>query len=142
MGIQTHVVVGATADADRVLASNNPVSAFPGFNAKGLAPVAVVALWCLLDGQPFDAKRSHELRLLAEGSEDGPWVMELPGALVRVLGEIPDAKVPEFVEAWATDPRNPWLTDRSHAHYLLDHLRRSAANAIATGQTLLMWSCE
>jgi hypothetical protein len=143
MGVLTDFVVADLTGAQRVCDSVCPSRDFAGLDAKGIDTVKLGTLYAVLTGGEFDPSFMGEDSLRA-GGEEGPWVYEVPAALVQGLAKL-NAKQRRSVAAkWAATEEFSPAYDNWPARavrQMLEDLADLCRRAVAEGKAALMWMC-
>jgi hypothetical protein len=146
MSVLTDIIVVDSSQVDEVIKALAPAETYAGFDAKGLDPVTLGTLQAILAGQgPDAADEDDELLLerfplLAQESDDGPWLYGIPGELVTALSRLSDADKERAVAAWtATEECSDW--EPALALSLVDELAKSARRAVDEKKQMMMWVC-
>jgi hypothetical protein len=140
MGVLTDIVVAHAAEAENVLRADVPSEAFDGIDANGIDHVKLGTLWELLSGKSDAVDEVVQMPLLAGDEEDGPWVFQIPPALVASLAALDDGAIESTASAWArTEEFLDWHP--SDVVTVLRELCGAAQRATAQAKDLLMWNC-
>lgn len=142
MGVLTDIVVADVSEADEVAGSIGPLQRWPGTDAKGIDHAKLGKLLSIVAGEPYTERLFGEFSQLAETSEDGPWVFQVPRRLVSYLSEMNDHEMSSVLAQW-------WMIEEfTHSGYaqalageVLNSLRELSNMAISEGKDLLMWMC-
>jgi len=126
----------------------------PSIDLKGLGHTSVVSLIGIVHDSSAQAEESF-MRPVLIGPEEGPWLNELPPAVVAKLAKLDDADRQRVAEAWTAAEgadiagikneftRDRMLADRDLRYWrgMLDELADFARTALARGQRVYMWTC-
>lgn len=143
MGVLTDFVVVPRDAAEAVGQSHCPYEEFDGIDAKGMDTVKLAILDAVLTDAAFDPRfMSADACLYGVGQTGGPWVFEVPAALVSRLAALEGATLTRAGEAWAASEEfspefEDWPTEA--VHQKLEQLVALAQRAIAQKKSLLMW---
>ena len=96
----TSVVVADPGEAAAIIDSERPVEQWKGFEARGLDQDKLAMLHALLTGRLFD-EALGECGPLYAGSEEGPWLVQLPGESVARLAQLEDEALDRIGEELA-----------------------------------------
>jgi hypothetical protein len=147
MGVLSELVIASRSEAASVAQSDSPTRTLQGVVWKGLDQIKLASLWCLLDSELLQIEnvvdRSMQFELLAETTENGPWVFAVPTACRDKLAELSgddEGEMQAVVRDWAaTDELVDW--DRSDVAELLQTVIQLADTAKWEGKDLLLWIC-
>lgn len=149
MSVLTDIIVVDSSQVDEVIKALAPAETYAGFDAKGLDPVMLSSLQSILAGlagqdasaaADDDELLSDQFPLLAQESDDGPWLYGIPLELVTALSTLSDADKQRAVAAWtATDECADW--EPALALALVDDLAKSARRAVDEKKQMMMWVC-
>jgi hypothetical protein len=145
MGVLTDFVVASVSDAQRVGESSScPSRDFDGLDAKGIDTVKLGSLYSVLTGEPTDPGLSGRCTLLFMASDEGPWVMQVPEDLVKLLAELAPKELGSVAAAWAqTEEFSPayenWPV--TLVQEVLEGIAELCRQAVAEGKAVLMWMC-
>lgn len=142
MGVLTDIVMAGPRDAQRVLDSDNPSREFNGIDAKGIDPVKLGTLYAVLTGTEYDPGFIGEP--VAAGGDEGPWVMEVPGDLVKRLAELDKGRLAAVGAEWAkTEEFQPKFDNwtKQEVTDVLVEIARLCADATAAKKCVFMWMC-
>jgi hypothetical protein len=124
----------------------------PSIDLKGMSQIEVEMLCEVLLGEGHDAAESLYRPALI-GPTDGPWLTEIPAALVNALSALSEDRIApvarQWVELWEADqatiasgPRRDEegiRSDREAFEYALRMLHTFARETVAEGKVLYMW---
>ena len=112
---------------------------FGGIDIKGIDVVKFATLHALLTGAAA-AELLPAYEPVASGSEDGPWVFQLPAALVQRLAALEEPQLSSVAVAWAATEE--FVLDRWAAQdvrRVLEDISALARGAQAPEQVLFLW---
>ncbi len=143
MGVLTDFVVAPRSAAQEVGQAACPCEEFDGLDAKGIDPVKLATLGAILTGTAFDPGfMSGESCLYGCGSEEGPWVFEVPPSLVARLAALQGDELVRAGEVWAAteefSPRYDYWPAEA-VHQVLNALVHLSRRAVGSNASLLMW---
>jgi hypothetical protein len=142
MGVLTDLVVADESEADAVAASGDPLQRWPGIDAKGIDQVTLGKLLAIITDEPYRNSLAGEFMLIAELSDDGPWVFRAPPRLVSSLSEIADEALDRISAEWsAVEEFALSGYGRASVAEVASSLRDLSKRAISDGKHLLMWMC-
>jgi hypothetical protein len=145
MGVLSELVIASRSEAASVAESESPTRTWQGVVWKGLDQIKLASVWCLLDSEPLQVDNvvecSMQFELLAETTENGPWVFAVPSACRDKLAELSgddEGEIQAVVRDWAaTDELIDW--DQSDVAELLQSIIQLADTAKLEGKDLLLW---
>jgi hypothetical protein len=147
MGVLAELVVAPKSEAVSVAESESPTRDWRGIVWKGLDQVKLGCLWCLVDREEIQVDNvvahSEQFEMLAEVTENGPWVFAFPSEfsdkLAHLAGEA-EEKIRAVGRDWAaTDELRDW--DQSEVADLLQDMVDLAETARLEAHDLLLWIC-
>lgn len=141
MGVLTDIVMADPNDAQRVLDSDVPSREF-GIDVKGIDPVKLGTLYAVLTGTKYDPGFIGEP--VAASGDMGPWVMVVPGDLVKRLADLHSDRLVAIGAEWAkTEEFQPKYDNWSKQEVtdVLVEIARLCADATAAGKCVFMWMC-
>lgn len=94
------LVPGKDSEAARIAASSNASKEFGGIDVKGIETVKLAKLHALVTKKSYAAVKGS-YGLVAEGGEEGPWVVRLPDELTTALATLDAAKTKKTASEWA-----------------------------------------
>jgi hypothetical protein len=144
MGVLTDFVVADPSDGERVAKSPCASREFDGLDAKGIDTVKLGKLYSILTGDPFDPSFPTNSGLRFEGSEDGPWVFQVPPDMVERLAGLGASETESVARQWAQIQEfAPKYSNWSAAAVgqLLGQLAALCRKAVAEKKVLFMWMC-
>lgn len=94
------LVPGTPNEAERIAASSNASKEFGGIDIKGIESVKLAKLHALMTKKSYKAVNAS-YGLVAEGGEEGPWVIRLPDELTAGLAALDAAKEKKLAAEWA-----------------------------------------
>jgi hypothetical protein len=100
LGVLSDLVAGTSADVERIGQSQVPSRDFDGIDIKGIDTVKFVTLHSLLTGEKFETLLPLYEPVHA-GSEEGPWVFQIPDGLVSLLASLSHTERTVIAERWA-----------------------------------------
>ena len=99
MGVLCELFSATESDVNELQPEDIPSRRFGGVEAKGLNPVPFAALHHILTG--IDIQESVRLHsLVAEITEDGPWIYRLPRELASTLAELSQRGIDSVAAEW------------------------------------------
>jgi len=137
--VLTSVVVADVADAAAIIASEKPVEEWKGFEARGLDQEKLAMLQALLTGCLFDEALA-ECGPLYAASDEGPWLMKLPGESVARLARLDEEALDqggEELAATETFEEAGWPVDA--VKDVVAGLADLAGAAAAQDRAILAW---
>jgi hypothetical protein len=138
MGVLTDLVIADKSEAEAVARSVAPWEGWRWVEAKGHDEFTLGALLCVLRGESYREAVSGEFPLLAQVSEEGPWVFAVPEALPVALQRLDDGRISGAVSEWLrTEEMRD--ADREGAEIFVRELKGLAAEAVARRTPILMW---
>ena len=140
MGVLTDLVVADPQDARQVCESNCPSEEFNGLEARGIDTVKLGTLYQVLTDTDYDPEFFGDA--LCSGSEEGPWVFEVPPRLVKGLGALDAAQIHDVGAKWAaTEEFSPKYDNwpEEAVHELLADLVALCRRATDQHTGVLMW---
>lgn len=139
MGVLTDLVIADKSEAENVANSFEPSSEWNGFDAKGHNEITLGTLLCILRNKQFDVDIAEEFPLLAQASEDGAWVFEVPNDLVIRLNRLNDSEIPDIASKWLqTDEMKD--ADNDYAENFINELKLLATESLNQQKSILMWT--
>jgi hypothetical protein len=144
MSVLTDFVIAGREDAQRVCDSTCPSKEFSGLDAKGIDTIKLGTLYAHLTETEFDPQFIIGDDPLATGSDEGPWVMEVPPDLVQRLAALDARELAAVAAKWAkTEEFSPqydnWPPEA--VHEILVEFAKLCTKAVAARQSVLMWMC-
>lgn len=145
MGVLSDLVLADRKDAQLIGDSGNPVAEFGGLEAKGIDGVLLGELYCILEGSPstVDFVVGFIGEVLYQASDEGPWVEEVPGALIEWLALLDDDDLYAVAAQWVTceeilldGPCPP----EAVTGFLRD-FAKLAQQAVEQQKSILLWTC-
>jgi hypothetical protein len=94
------LVPGKDSDAERIAASSNASEDFGGISIKPIETVLLGRLHALVAKKTYDAVKGS-YPMVAEGGEEGPWVIRVPDELTAGLAALDAAKQKKIAAEWA-----------------------------------------
>lgn len=142
MGVLTDFVVVKRDDAQRVCQSLNPSKEFAGIDAKGIDTVRLGTLYSILTGTTFNPVFMADP--ICQGSDDGPWVLEVPNELMRMLAGLGANDLQSVGSRWAATEEfalkyGGWPPEA--VHRFLQELAAMCSQALSEDKAVLMWMC-
>ncbi len=137
MAAFTDIFVADPADAQRLSELEADLQQWTSVQFEGLDEVKLARLYAIVSGQEFDKKLRKQFELRASGSESGPWVSQLPSALVAGLAQLSD--VDGTAARWSAIEefmRDRWR--REDVTKALASLVAAARQAVAEHKSLLL----
>lgn len=142
MGVLTDLVVADESEAEAMAGSGSPLERWPGIDAKGIDHVKLGMLLSIMAGEPYRDSLVGEFAQLAEASEDGPWVFQVPPRLVSSLSKIEDHELGRLSEQWSAVEEFAYSGyDLATVAEVMTSLRELSKLALSEGKSLLMWMC-
>ena len=141
MGVLTDLIIADKSDAEIVANSIGPTEEWKGFDAKGHNEITLGHLLCILRGEEFDETVWDEFPLLAQATEDGPWVFDLPDDLTVKLSQLNEDEIPAVVSEWLADNDDMKGFDNNYAESFIREFKLLAAESINEQKPILMWMC-
>jgi hypothetical protein len=138
MGVLTDLIIADKSEAEEIAQSSVPSSRWRGVDAKGHNEITLGTLLCILRGEDYNEAALGEFPLLAQKTEEGPWVFALPDALVVSLYQVDSSQIPEAVSKWlkTEEMRGDEYGD---AERFIGELKLLATEAITQQRPILMW---
>ena len=99
MRVVTHLVALGERTAEGLLLAEEPGRVFPTCPALSLSPLDLARLGEILGAGDHDSLLG-QFKLLAGESQEPPWVVSLPGALVRALRTMAPGDEPTTAAEW------------------------------------------
>src|SRR5688572_6457881 len=94
----------------------------------------------LLEDREWREEDLDAFELLCSASDEGPWVTQLPAALVAQLADVPDAALEALSRRWGeTEELQLDASELPHVRALIVEMRRLAQLARVRNEALLMW---
>ncbi len=140
MGVLTDLIIADKSEAERIANSSAPCSEWSGFDAKGHSEITLGYLLCILRGEDYDETVSDEFPFLAQASEEGAWVFELPNDLVVGLNNLSDGQIPKIISQWL-ETEEMQSADSDYAENFIKDLKSLATESISRQKSILMWMC-
>jgi hypothetical protein len=140
MGVLTDFVVAKAEEAEAVGQSSCPYRDFPGIDAKGIDEQMLSVLFAILSGESHPDFMADTLRY--QRTDHGPWVFEVPPALVRLLAALGPKEIGDVAVRWIQAEEfayDPWPPDA--VRQCLEDLVALSRRATAEGKVLFMWVC-
>ena len=104
MGVLADLIVADLGDMQAVVESEYPLGAYKGGNVDGLDPLMLAELHALLTQQSLqDVLAAY--RPAAQASEQGPWLIHVPAAMVHQLADLPPQDHPALAARWGAGAR-------------------------------------
>lgn len=139
MGVLSDLVAAPPTAGQAIARSRAPAQQFGGIDVKGIDIVKFATLEALLtDAAVADVLREYEP--VASGSDDGPWVFQLPTALVERLPALTEPQLSNIAVAWAST--DEFVLDRwdpRDVRAVLRDISTLARSARAQGHVLFLW---
>ena len=140
MGVLTELVIADKSEAETIAASFSPSEHWKGIDAKGHSEITLGLLLCVLRGEEFDEAIHEEFPLLAQASEEGPWIFETPNDLTVRLNRLDDSEIPSVASGWLTMGEDDLRGfDKDYAEGFIREFKLLAAESIARQKPVLMW---
>ncbi len=140
MGVLTDILIVDEGEAEKVAAASAPTGRWKGMAAKGLDQVKLAKLWALLEDRSPADEPDEEFTLLAQQSDEGPWVFRIPPALTELLARLDDGRVRSKARDWAAIEEfeaDGWSGEEVRA--ALAELCGLAREATKQETSLLLW---
>jgi len=140
MGLLTDFVIAGEDEAAAIAAAVRPVELWPTLECKGVEMVKLSTLVAAATGRPADDELQEAFELAAGDEAEGPWVLRIPGEIVRLLAGIPAAELGAVAARWAESDElrlDGWSA--SDAADLVARLQAHAQQALASGSSLFLW---
>jgi hypothetical protein len=138
MGILTDFFIATPQEALAADLRLGPASKFPTAQLKSVEIVKVLQLDAILGDHELDFDR---VMPLGEKTTEGPWLFQLPPALVDQLAALSDIESVEVARRWAETPE--WAAEpgpsRAAASTALREIRAIARRARADEKPVLLW---
>lgn len=141
----TDLIAANANEAPTILQSNSHSSGWPRLEAKGVDQVKLASLRFILKGIPPDDEPvivyMELFEPLADGGDDGPWIVAVPDELLNLLASVHKSEVSSICVAWANTEEaklDSWEASEIEPHFC--ELIRFANDAIAKDKRLLLWT--
>jgi hypothetical protein len=101
----TDFVVAPVEEVRAVLVAPASARTWPRLQAKSVDPVKLCSLWAIVEGRAVEpeavATCTQGFAELGAGGPSGPWVAQVPQALVARLAQTSAAQLVSVAKAWA-----------------------------------------
>ncbi|MEZ5613735.1 MAG: hypothetical protein R3E35_00815 [Rhodocyclaceae bacterium] len=139
MDMRVNVVVADAEEAGAIIESEKPLEEWKGFEANGLDQAKFAMLHALLIGELFDDALA-ECGPLYSATDEGPWLMLLPGDSVARLAALDEDaldRVGEELAATGEFEEDGWSADEVKG--FVTALADLAGVARAQGRAVFVW---
>jgi hypothetical protein len=133
-------VLATRSEAEGLAASIDPSKDWPTISANHIEHVKLGRLMSILSSTSYDPGFVGECEQLAEGSDEGPFVFQVPPRLVSALAQLAPDQVHAVGKQWSNAEEfalDHWT--REQVIELLERLRGFAQTAAVNGKQMLMW---
>jgi hypothetical protein len=136
----TDFVVADRSEAEAVSSSTTRSSTWPCFESKGLDNSVLAALWSALDPSADSGSLEGEKHLIFTKGNGGPWVFNVPTALVTGLSALSPGLLLQVAERWVEQPElKPAGWQALDVAPAIEALSAIASTAISKKKCLLLW---
>jgi hypothetical protein len=133
MGILTNLLIANESDAQLLAEDTGTFSGYEKVSLNGLTNVELESLAEIIVGQTI------ELELLAEASENGPWIFVLPTKLTTTLAELLNKDLSSIAVQWtSTEELTRGGVIPKIAQQALSEVINLAVKAVAVKKELLL----
>jgi hypothetical protein len=139
MGILCDLVVGTTADIEKIGESQVPSREFDGIDIKGIDSVKFGTLHSILTGEEFESLLP-QYEPVYVASDEGPWVFQIPDSLTSRLASLTSTGRAQLAEQWGGTEEfglDGWTP--SDVAPVLDAICTLAASAETSERSLFLW---
>jgi hypothetical protein len=138
MGVLADLIVADIGDMQAVVESEYPLGAYKGGNVDGLDPLMLAELHALVTGQSLQEVLAA-YRPEAQASEQGPWLIHVPAAMVHQLADLPPQDHPALAARWVAGTRmQEQARDGQWAEQMLERTAFQAQSAAFEGKELFL----
>jgi hypothetical protein len=133
-------VIATREEAKQLAAAIDPSKHWPAIDAKRIEHVKLGRLMSVLSSTPYSPGFVQECEQLAEASEDGPYVLQVPTRLVNSLAQLGPDRVQIVGRQWSG--AEEFALDRwteEEVIEMLGRLTELAKKTVADGKQMLMW---
>jgi hypothetical protein len=138
MGVLTDLILADKSAAEEIAQLSHPSSMWRVVDAKGHNEITLGTLLCILRGEDYNEAALDEFPLLAQKSEEGPWVFAIPDALVISLNQLDSSQIPKVVYEWLKTEEMLGY-EHDDAEKFVVELKALATEAISQQMPILMW---
>jgi len=139
MGILTDLIIAGKSEAETISHSLSPIKEWQGFDGKGHNEITLGHLLCILRDEEFSEAVWTEFPLVAQASDDGPWVFALPDDLAVKLNQLNKNEIPVIAAKWLTNNDDMKNFQNDHAQNFIEELKLLASESISHQKSILMW---
>jgi hypothetical protein len=140
----TDFVAAPLEEVQLVLRAPADQRTWPHLQDKSVDPVKLCTLWAILDHRTPRVEETVEctqqFKELAAAGADGPWVVQVPPALVEKMGALVPSQLATIAAAWAKTEEaqlDGWRTEDTRE--TLVSLSKLASWAVQNKKALLLW---
>ncbi|QGW80399.1 hypothetical protein [Variovorax paradoxus] len=140
MGILSDFVIADTGSGVQIGESINPIDRWPTLQAKGVETIKLATLYCAISGKDYHNDLQKSFQLVGGDKEEGPWVFEFPGDILRCVARLDSSNLHGVAQAWqATEEvqMDGWSVD--DASEFIRALSVHARDAVAAEKSLYLW---
>jgi hypothetical protein len=132
----TLLYIAAPVDAEAIACDESAADRWPSLWLRHIGDQELVALWGLVAKPPEASGETLMADLLFQGSDEGPFVIQMPAAFVSAVAALPAERVSEVAALWGrtTDPVR-WRPEDLAG--VLGDLWDFAARAVACGKVVV-----
>ncbi|HET7458127.1 MAG TPA: hypothetical protein VFJ74_10795 [Gemmatimonadaceae bacterium] len=139
MGVLSDLVAAPSTAAEAIGRTRGPARQFGGIDIKGIDTIKLGMLHAMLTGETFESLFPAYDPVVSV-SDDGPWVFELPSALVQRLGALDEPALSATAASWARTEEfeaDGWSPKDVHA--VLRDICAVARQARSAEHSLFLW---
>lgn len=89
MSFYTDWFIADEAEAESLAVSESPFDHWPSLSLQGIGELDLMALWAILQHKAIDQADPVSIKLLFQGSDQGPFVVRIAPEFIDRLTEIP-----------------------------------------------------
>jgi len=133
------LLMATSEDIPAIIGSEYPLGSYRGVNIDGLDPLMLVSLHASFAGGDFEplVKLYHPV---AQASETGPWLIQLPAPLTEFLASLQPPDYPQAARAWAqSDQARGGGFEPQVGEKYLGQMAYLAQTAVFDGKQLFLW---